>query len=48
MLKKLLYLELANEKAKNELALLHDFDPEEAFALFDRTGRKELRSYDLI
>ncbi|TNV82396.1 hypothetical protein FGO68_gene12012 [Halteria grandinella] len=48
MLKKLLYYELANEKIKNELALLHDFNPEEAFHILDCTGRKELRSYDLI
>jgi Ca2+-binding EF-hand superfamily protein len=48
MLKRLLYLELVNEKLKNELALHHDFDPEEAFRILDRTGRGELRSYDLI
>lgn len=27
---------------------MHDFNPEEAFRILDRTGRKELRAYDLI
>lgn len=47
-LKRLLQIELSNEKAKNELALIYDFDPYDAFKILDCNLRDELQPFDIL
>jgi Ca2+-binding EF-hand superfamily protein len=47
-LKRLIVLEVANERVKDELALLYDFTFQEAFKILDRDSKGSLEVYDLI
>lgn len=47
MMKVMLQLEISNEKVKNELALTHDFNFQEAFAFLDVKTKHELIPLDL-
>jgi Ca2+-binding EF-hand superfamily protein len=47
-LKRLIVLEVSNERVKDELALLYDFTFHEAFKILDRDSKGSLEVYDLI
>ena len=47
-LKRLIVLEVANERVKDELALLYDFTFHEAFKMLDRESKGSLEVDDLI
>jgi hypothetical protein len=47
-LKRSVSLEIANERAKNELALLYDFTFEEGFKILDIVGKQEILAEDLL
>lgn len=47
-LKRSVSLEVANERAKNELSLLFDFTFEEAFKVLDIADKKEILAEDLL
>jgi hypothetical protein len=47
-LKRLIVLEVANERVKDELALLYDFTFHEAFKILDRDSKGSLEVNDMI
>jgi len=47
-LKRLIVLEVANERVKDELALLYDFTFQEAFKMLDKDNKGSLEVDDLI